>query len=183
MPADFQGTTISLTNPGTVGTFGSVPRLMVAKAQLSRPARWITPPSMRARRRKMRAQIGISKVMMVTCTYDHRIIQGAESGRFLGRLHALLNGADNFYETIFTRAGTVLPPGETAGAGSPQRRVPVPAPALPAADPYKEAARCAPDQCVSRARTSDRQHRSARIDASDASGSRSGDARADDVGS
>ena len=50
---------------------------------------------------EMRATLGISKVMTLTCTYDHRIIQGAESGMFLGKLQALLDGEDGFYEEIF----------------------------------------------------------------------------------
>jgi 2-oxoglutarate decarboxylase len=45
--------------------------------------------------------LGISKVMTVTCTYDHRVIQGAESGMFLGKVQALLDGEDGFYEEIF----------------------------------------------------------------------------------
>ena len=53
------------------------------------------------------AQLGVSRVMSVTCTYDHRIIQGAESGAFLGRLEALLNGEDGFYDDVF--AGLHVP--------------------------------------------------------------------------
>ena len=98
---DFAGTTISLTNPGTVGTMGSVPRLMpgqgciIASGAIDYPAEYqgVSP--------EMRAMIGLSKVMLLTCTYDHRIIQGAESGMFLGRLQELLQGADGFYEDIF----------------------------------------------------------------------------------
>jgi multifunctional 2-oxoglutarate metabolism enzyme len=138
MPADFQSTTISLTNPGTVGTFGSVPRLMagqgaiIATGAMDYPAEYASTPP------EMRAQLGISKVMMVTCTYDHRIIQGADSGRFLGRFHALLNGAENFYENIFQELGMSYRPvklqEETAVA-------PTPAPvSLAIADPHKEAA-------------------------------------------
>jgi 2-oxoglutarate dehydrogenase E1 component len=79
--------------------------------------------------------------MMVTCTYDHRIIQGADSGRFLGRFHALLNGADNFYETIFTELGMSYRPvklqTEPVAVSTSASPAPV---ALPAGDPYKEAA-------------------------------------------
>jgi multifunctional 2-oxoglutarate metabolism enzyme len=137
MPQDFQGTTISLTNPGTVGTFGSVPRLMVgqgaiiATGAMDYPAEYAnTPP-------EMRAQLAISKVMMVTCTYDHRIIQGADSGRLLGRLHALLNGADNFYETIFTELGMSYLPVKLQENVSTAAVQPAP---VPSGDPYKEAA-------------------------------------------
>ncbi len=39
----------------------------------------------------------------MTSTYDHRIIQGAESGRFLQRIEAYLQGEDGFYERVFAR--------------------------------------------------------------------------------
>ncbi len=137
MPADFQGTTISLTNPGTVGTFGSVPRLMagqgaiIATGAMDYPAEYAGTPA------ETRAQLGISKVMMVTCTYDHRIIQGADSGRFLGRFHALLNGNDNFYENIFEELGMSYRPVKL------QEEAPsaaVAAAPVPSGDPHKEAA-------------------------------------------
>ena len=107
--ADFQGTTISLTNPGTVGTYGSVPRLMpgqgaiIATGALDYPAefRGVAPETLRS--------LGISKVMMLTCTYDHRVIQGADSGRFLATLESLLNGEDGFYESIFRDLDLSLP--------------------------------------------------------------------------
>jgi multifunctional 2-oxoglutarate metabolism enzyme len=95
---DFEGTTISLTNPGTVGTLGSVPRLMpgqgaiIATGAIDYPAEYHGVTGTIAR------LAGLSKVMTVTCTYDHRVIQGAESGLFLGRLQALLEGEDEFYE-------------------------------------------------------------------------------------
>jgi len=99
--ADFEGTTISLTNPGTIGTVSSVPRLMpqqgtiIATGQIDFPAEYsATDP-------EVVAELGISKVMTITSTYDHRIIQGAESGAFLGRIHELLIGADDFYDEIF----------------------------------------------------------------------------------
>jgi len=98
---DFQGTTVSLTNPGTVGTVGSIPRLMpgqgciIATGAIDYPAEYqgVTP--------EMRAMLGLSKVMTITCTYDHRIIQGAESGVFLGKVQELLQGGDRFYERMF----------------------------------------------------------------------------------
>jgi 2-oxoglutarate decarboxylase len=99
--SDFEGTTISLTNPGTIGTIASVPRLMqtqgtiVATGQIDYPAEYsAADPS-------VLADLGISKVMTMTSTYDHRIIQGAESGAFLARIHELLLGADEFYEEIY----------------------------------------------------------------------------------
>jgi 2-oxoglutarate dehydrogenase E1 component len=87
----------------------------------------------------MRTTLGISKVMMTSCTYDHRIIQGAESGRLLGRIHALLNGEEEFYEHIYRELGLSLKPvrweepfSETAPVAA--------ATAMPVGDPWKEAA-------------------------------------------
>ena len=97
---------------------------------------------MPARQPEMRAQMAISKVMMVTCTYDHRIIQGADSGRFLGRFHALLNGADDFYETIFNELGMSYRPVKLQSdkAAAQTGAQAAPAVAVPVGDPYKEAA-------------------------------------------
>ena len=99
--ADFDGTSISLTNPGTIGTISSIPRLIqsqgaiIATGQIEYPAEWAAAdPS-------VIADLGISKVMTMTSTYDHRIIQGAESGAFLARIHELLLGEDDFYDEIF----------------------------------------------------------------------------------
>ncbi len=99
--ADFQGTTISLTNPGTVGTIGSVPRLMPGQGAIISTGSIDFPAEYMGVTQELRAMLGISKVMTVGCTYDHRIIQGAESGMFLGRLQGLLQGEDGFYESIF----------------------------------------------------------------------------------
>jgi 2-oxoglutarate dehydrogenase E1 component len=141
MPADFQGTTISLTNPGTVGTFGSVPRLMVGQGAIIATGAMDYPAEYGSVPPEMRASLGITKVMMMTCTYDHRIIQGAESGRFLGRVHALLNGEDGFYESIFQELGLSLKPVRWEEPFTDAAPGPAPASAaLPAGDPLKEAA-------------------------------------------
>lgn len=100
-PADFQGTSISLTNPGTVGTMASMPRLMVGQGAIVAVGAMDYPAEYRGVSPETIASLGISKVMSVTCTYDHRIIQGAESGMFLGKLQALLDGEDGFYKEIF----------------------------------------------------------------------------------
>src|SRR4051794_4365817 len=100
-PADFQGTTISLTNPGTVGTMSSNPRLMLGQGAIIAAGAIDYPAEYRGSADETRAVLGISKVMTLTCTYDHRIIQGAESGAFLGHVQDLLDGSDNFYEQIF----------------------------------------------------------------------------------
>ena len=98
---DFEGTTISLTNPGTVGTLGSVPRLMPGQGAIIATGAIDYPAEYHGVTEQLRALLGLSKVMTVTCTYDHRVVQGAESGTFLGRLQALLEGEDGFYEEIF----------------------------------------------------------------------------------
>ncbi len=100
-PADFQGTTISLTNPGTVGTMASNPRLMPGQGAILAAGAIDYPAEYRGAAEETRAVLGISKVMTLTCTYDHRIIQGAESGAFLGKVQDLLDGGDGFFEEVF----------------------------------------------------------------------------------
>ena len=100
-PADFQDTTISLTNPGTVGTMTSSPRLMAGQGAIIAAGAIDYPAEYRGAAPETRSMLGISKVMSLSCTYDHRVIQGAESGMFLGKAQSLLDGADGFYEEIF----------------------------------------------------------------------------------
>ncbi len=102
---DFEGTTLSLTNPGTVGTVGSIPRLMPGQGAIIATGAIDYPPEYRGVPEDVRASMGLSKVMTVTCTYDHRVIQGAESGRFLARMQALLEGEDQFYDQLFANLG------------------------------------------------------------------------------
>jgi len=99
--ADFQGTTISLTNPGTVGTLGSVPRLVPGQGAIIATGAIDFPAEFAGASEETRALLGLSKVLMITCTYDHRIIQGAESGAFLAKLQQLLQGEDGFYDEVF----------------------------------------------------------------------------------
>ncbi|HWC98542.1 MAG TPA: multifunctional oxoglutarate decarboxylase/oxoglutarate dehydrogenase thiamine pyrophosphate-binding subunit/dihydrolipoyllysine-residue succinyltransferase subunit, partial [Candidatus Sulfopaludibacter sp.] len=99
--ADFQGTTISLTNPGTVGTMSSNPRLMLGQGAIIAAGAIDYPAEYHGTAAETRATLGISKIMTLSCTYDHRIIQGAESGSFLGRVQELLDGKDGFYEEVF----------------------------------------------------------------------------------
>lgn len=99
--SDFQGTTISLTNPGTLGTVASTPRLMLGQGAIIATGAIDYPAEYQAVTSEIISTLGISKVMNITSTYDHRIIQGAESGLFLQKLSALLKGEDNFYEEIF----------------------------------------------------------------------------------
>src|SRR4051794_5842567 len=135
---DFQGTTISLTNPGTVGTLGSVPRLVAGQGAIIATGAMDYPAEYQTVTAEMKAHIGISKVMMITCTYDHRVIQGADSGRFLGKLQALLTGEGGFYDKIFTDLGILQPLGASVTAPAP---VAVAAgTALSTSDALKEAA-------------------------------------------
>ncbi len=99
--SDFEGTTISLTNPGTIGTIASVPRLMQSQGTIIATGQIDYSAEYSASDPTVLADLGISKVMTMTSTYDHRIIQGAESGAFLARVHELLIGTDNFYEDIY----------------------------------------------------------------------------------
>ncbi|MDP1876905.1 MAG: multifunctional oxoglutarate decarboxylase/oxoglutarate dehydrogenase thiamine pyrophosphate-binding subunit/dihydrolipoyllysine-residue succinyltransferase subunit [Actinomycetota bacterium] len=98
---DFAGTTVSLTNPGTIGTSLSVARLMagqgciVGVGAMEYPAEWQGASS------EAIARNAVSKILTLTSTYDHRIIQGAQSGEFLRRIHALLLGEDDFFGEVF----------------------------------------------------------------------------------
>jgi 2-oxoglutarate dehydrogenase E1 component len=115
---DFLGTNISLTNPGGIGTVASVPRLLkgqsaiVAAGSIAYPPEWAhaSPDRLRA--------LGVSKVMTLTSTYDHRVIQGAESGAFLRRIEQLLQGEDGFYEAIAANLGVEAAPITAAHAAS-----------------------------------------------------------------
>ncbi|MEO3857192.1 multifunctional oxoglutarate decarboxylase/oxoglutarate dehydrogenase thiamine pyrophosphate-binding subunit/dihydrolipoyllysine-residue succinyltransferase subunit [Acrocarpospora sp. B8E8] len=98
---DFQGTTISLTNPGTIGTVHSVPRLMPGQGTIIGVGAMEYPAEYQGASGDTLSRLAISKVMTLTSTYDHRIIQGAQSGDFLRRIHQLLLGADDFYDDIF----------------------------------------------------------------------------------
>ena len=104
-PDDFAGTTVSLTNPGTIGTERSVPRLMPGQGLIVGVGRIDYPASYQAADPRVLADLGLSKVITVSSTYDHRIIQGAESGLFLKRVHDLLLGEDGFYEDAFRSLG------------------------------------------------------------------------------
>ena len=98
---DFQGTTISLTNPGTIGTNHSVPRLMKGQGAIIGVGAMEYPPEYQGASDETIARNAISKVMTLTSTYDHRVIQGAQSGDFLRRMHHLLLGEEEFFDEIF----------------------------------------------------------------------------------
>jgi 2-oxoglutarate decarboxylase len=107
LPDDFRGATVTLTNPGTLGTTASVPRLMAGQGSI------VATGAIR--------DAGARRVMTLTSTYDHRIIQGAESGTFLRTLDRLLQGQEGFYEAVAESVG--VPASALA---------PLPAPGTPA---------------------------------------------------
>lgn len=117
MPDDFAGATISLTNPGGLGTVASAPRLMngqgtiIATGAIAYPAEFSAMPAETIR------QLGLSKVMTMSSTYDHRVIQGAESGSYLRLTDQLLQGEHAFYEGVYSALG-IGTPGPIAAAAS-----------------------------------------------------------------
>jgi multifunctional 2-oxoglutarate metabolism enzyme len=98
---DFQGTTISLTNPGGIGTVHSVPRLTKGQGCIVGAGALEYPAEFQGMSDAQLAKLGVSKIITLTSTYDHRVIQGAGSGEFLKIVHGLLLGEDNFYDQIF----------------------------------------------------------------------------------
>lgn len=107
---DFQGTTVSLTNPGTIGTVASNPRLMAGQSAIIATGSIDYPAEYQAMTAAALSQLGISKIITLTNTYDHRVIQGAESGLFLARIHELLIGKHGFYDEIFRDLEIGYPP-------------------------------------------------------------------------
>ena len=102
---DFAGTTVSITNPGTIGTMHSVPRLMPGQGVIVGVGAITYPPEYEGADPQTLAALGVSKIVTLTSTYDHRVIQGAESGEFLATVHDLLLGGDDFYDDIFDSFG------------------------------------------------------------------------------
>jgi multifunctional 2-oxoglutarate metabolism enzyme len=98
---DFTSTTITLTNPGTIGTVHSVPRLMKGQGTIVGVGAMEYPAEYQGASPETLARLAVSKVLTLTSTYDHRIIQGAQSGEFLRIIHELLLGANGFYDEIF----------------------------------------------------------------------------------
>ena len=107
---DFQDTTISLTNPGTIGTVSSNPRLMAGQSAIIATGAIEYPAEYHAMTPQALSLLGISKVVNVSSTYDHRVIQGAESGAFLALVHELLLGEHDFYIRIFRDLGISYQP-------------------------------------------------------------------------
>ena len=98
---DFAGNTISLTNPGGIGTEHSVPRLMKGQACIIGAGALDYPAEFQGSSKRTLADLGIGKTITLTSTYDHRVIQGAGSGEYLKKVHELLIGGGDFYEEIF----------------------------------------------------------------------------------
>jgi len=128
MPDAFTGATMTLTNPGGIGTVASVPRLMtgqgciIAVGAIAYPATFADLSDDRLR------ELGIAKVMTASSTYDHRVIQGAESGEFLRALDNFLQGDDRFYEDVFASMGLTAQAAQMPADGLAQRASRAPAP-------------------------------------------------------
>ncbi|MCA8944541.1 MAG: 2-oxo acid dehydrogenase subunit E2, partial [Planctomycetes bacterium] len=125
-PADFQGTTCTLTNPGTIGTVSSLPRLMTGQSFILATGAIGVPAEYEGAGLATLTEIGVSKVMTLTSTYDHRVIQGADSGEYLALLHKLLNGEHGFYDDLFADLCIPYRPirmerDRVAALGTPQR--------------------------------------------------------------
>ncbi|MGE0027213.1 MAG: multifunctional oxoglutarate decarboxylase/oxoglutarate dehydrogenase thiamine pyrophosphate-binding subunit/dihydrolipoyllysine-residue succinyltransferase subunit, partial [Thermoleophilia bacterium] len=126
-PDELRGATISLTNPGGIGTVASVPRLMEGQGTIVATGAIGYPPGLTHARPEALSQLGVEKVMTMTSTYDHRVIQGADSGAFLAEIDRLLQGEAGFYDQV--RQALELPtvklpprpPAAADGLGVPPR--------------------------------------------------------------
>jgi len=125
-PDDLSGATLALTNPGAIGTVASIPRLMAGQGTIVATGAIGFPPGFANLEEATLRGLGIGKVMTLTSTYDHRVIQGAESGEFLRRIDQLLAGVERFYESIGAGLGLAL---DASAAPQPQ----TPTPGLPGA--------------------------------------------------
>jgi 2-oxoglutarate decarboxylase len=134
-PEAYAGANITLTNPGGLGTVASVPRLMPGQGTIVATGAIGYPPGLRGANADRLRELGVSKVMTMTSTYDHRVIQGAESGSFLRRIDELLQGEDGFYEGVFAALDLEAEPAAAPagdGAGPLTAQEPVPSPVKPA---------------------------------------------------
>jgi 2-oxoglutarate dehydrogenase E1 component len=114
------GATVTITNPGTLGTTQSVPRLMPGQGVIIGIGAMQRPPGFEAADPQTLATLGVGPVLTLTSTYDHRIIQGAQSGLFLGYIAACLAGAHDFYEEIFAALAIPYTPYHWAVDENPQ---------------------------------------------------------------
>jgi len=118
--SDFQGTTATLTNPGMIGTSMSVARLMPGQGVIVGAGAIGYPPEYRGYAPSVASTAGVSPVMTVTSTYDHRVIQGATSGAFLNHMEELLQGRHDYYRTLFADLGVPHQPFRMAEDSTPQ---------------------------------------------------------------
>jgi 2-oxoglutarate decarboxylase len=116
---DFVGATVSLTNPGTLGTVQSVPRLMAGQGAIFGVGALGWPAGFEAADPRALAELGVGKVLTLTSTYDHRIIQGAESGLFLKYVAECLTGEHDFYDEVFSSLGIPYEPARWAKDNNP----------------------------------------------------------------
>jgi len=100
-PDLFRDATASVTNPGTIGTEHSIPRLMNGQGVIVGVGAITLPAALAAADPRLLGELGVSRAVTLTSTYDHRIIQGAESGQFLATIASLLAGEHGFYDEIF----------------------------------------------------------------------------------
>jgi multifunctional 2-oxoglutarate metabolism enzyme len=107
---DLQGASFTLTNPGGIGTIASVPRLMAGQGAIIATGAIGYPPGFASANEQSLRLLGVARVMQMTSTYDHRVIQGAQSGEFLRRVDELLQGKDGFYEAVFESLGMQAAP-------------------------------------------------------------------------
>jgi 2-oxoglutarate dehydrogenase E1 component len=136
-PDAYAGANITLTNPGGIGTVASVPRLMPGQGTIVATGAIGLPAGLKGVEPSRVRELGVAKVMTMTSTYDHRVIQGAESGQFLKRIDELLQGQADFYESIFASLGLgdapVAPEAKAAedGAGPVTAAEPAPSEVRP----------------------------------------------------
>jgi 2-oxoglutarate decarboxylase len=116
---DLAGATVSITNPGTLGTVQSVPRLMPGQGAIFGVGALGWPAGFEVADQRALAELGVGKVMTLTSTYDHRIIQGAESGLFLKYVAECLTGSHDFYDQIFASLGIPYEPARWAKDANP----------------------------------------------------------------
>jgi len=116
---DLVGATVSLTNPGTLGTVQSVPRLMPGQGAIFGVGALAWPAGFEAADPRALAELGVGKIMTLTSTYDHRIIQGAESGLFLKYVAECLTGEHEFYDEVFASLGIPYEPARWAKDSNP----------------------------------------------------------------
>src|SRR3954466_5114893 len=137
-PDAYQGANISLTNPGGIGTVASVPRLMPGQGTIVATGAISVPPGLKSIDPVKLRELGVGKVMTMSGPYDHRVIQGAESGQFLKRIDELLQGESSFYESIFGELGVQTDQGPPPGVDERRKDG---AGAITAAEPAPSAVR------------------------------------------